>query len=137
MPMVATPSAARDFLVVSIHDVSAFDSGNCRQDGFGNLRGKECRRVRCWSCPITITRALLWKILTICFLVTRGLEAQGYEAVIHGHFHERPRPRRETVRDRLVTRVYTQNEGEFYDLPYDEALRRITRARDDFLRRWI
>jgi uncharacterized protein len=31
-----------------------------------------------------------------------------------------------------VTRFYTQNEGEFYDLDYEEALRRITTARDEF-----
>jgi predicted deacetylase len=31
-----------------------------------------------------------------------------------------------------VTRFYTQNEGEFYDLSYEEALRRITTARDEF-----
>jgi predicted deacetylase len=31
-----------------------------------------------------------------------------------------------------MTRFYTQNEGEFYDLSYEEALRRITTARDQF-----
>jgi Predicted deacetylase len=31
-----------------------------------------------------------------------------------------------------MTRFYTQNEGEFYDLGYEEALRRITTARDQF-----
>jgi predicted deacetylase len=31
-----------------------------------------------------------------------------------------------------VTRFYTRNEGEFYDLSYEEALRRITTARDEF-----
>ena len=31
-----------------------------------------------------------------------------------------------------MTRFYTQNEGEFYDLGYEEALRRITTARDEF-----
>jgi hypothetical protein len=35
------------------------------------------------------------------------------------------------LRDQFLTRFYTQNEGEFYDLTYDEALRRIVAARDE------
>ena len=62
----------------------------------------------------------------------RGLEAEGHEIVIHGYFHERPPQTKETLRDKFMTRVYTQNEGEFYDLPYEEALRRIATARDEF-----
>src|SRR5207244_12561236 len=31
-----------------------------------------------------------------------------------------------------ISRLYTADEGEFYDLDYDEALRRITAARDEF-----
>ena len=33
-----------------------------------------------------------------------------------------------------MTRVYTKGEGEFYDLPRDEAAVRLARARDDFQR---
>jgi hypothetical protein len=62
----------------------------------------------------------------------RGLEADGHEIVIHGYFHERPRGAKETVRDKFLTRFYTQHEGEFYDLGYEEALRRIAGARDEF-----
>src|SRR5205809_3679898 len=62
----------------------------------------------------------------------RAVEADGHEVVIHGYFHERPPQREETLRDKFVTRFYTQNEGEFYDLNYEEALRRITTARDEF-----
>lgn len=63
----------------------------------------------------------------------RELEAQGNEMVIHGYFHERPSRPNESFTDRLITRFYTRGEGEFYDLPYDEAVRRITRARDKFI----
>jgi predicted deacetylase len=31
-----------------------------------------------------------------------------------------------------VTQIYTQGEGEFYDIGYDEAFRRIKTARDEF-----
>src|SRR5262249_20772253 len=62
----------------------------------------------------------------------RDLEAAGHEIVIHGYFHQRERRPNETVQTRLFTRFYTQDEGEFYDLDYQEALRRIMGARDEF-----
>ena len=62
----------------------------------------------------------------------RELEGRGHEIVIHGYFHERPRRENETAREKLLTRFYTDDEGEFFDLPYDDALNRITRAREEF-----
>jgi hypothetical protein len=62
----------------------------------------------------------------------RNLEADGHEIVIHGYFHQRPNRGNETWRDRLITASYTAGEGEFYDLEYAEALRRITDAREQF-----
>lgn len=63
----------------------------------------------------------------------RDLEAAGHEIVIHGYFHQRPRRPNESLLAKLTTRSYTTDEGEFYDLDYAEALRRITRARDEFI----
>ena len=63
----------------------------------------------------------------------RDLEARGHEIVIHGFFHDRPPQARETFLEKFVTRVYTQGEGEFYDLGYDEAFGRIKAAREEFL----
>lgn len=62
----------------------------------------------------------------------QGLESAGHEVVIHGYFHQRPDRDDEGLRQRLLTRHYTAGEGEFYDLSYEEALERITRARDQF-----
>ena len=62
----------------------------------------------------------------------RNLEASGHETVIHGYFHERAAARGETWRDQFMTRVYTNREGEFYDLDYEEAFRRISTARKEF-----
>ena len=62
----------------------------------------------------------------------RDLEARGYEIVIHGYFHERPRRAGERIKEKFITQFYTQDEGEFFDLDYDEAFARITRARDEF-----
>jgi predicted deacetylase len=60
------------------------------------------------------------------------LESKGHEIVIHGYFHERPRQEGESITQKLFTRFYTKDEGEFYDLDYDEAFRRITKAREEF-----
>jgi predicted deacetylase len=62
----------------------------------------------------------------------QDLETKGHEIVIHGYFHERPRREDETAPQKLFTRFYTKDEGEFYDLDYDEAFRRITQAREEF-----
>jgi predicted deacetylase len=62
----------------------------------------------------------------------RDLESDGHEVVIHGYYHERPAQVGETVRAKFITRSYTNGEGEFYDLDYEEALRRISRAREEF-----
>ncbi|HEY3662702.1 MAG TPA: polysaccharide deacetylase family protein [Chthoniobacterales bacterium] len=58
----------------------------------------------------------------------------GHEIVIHGFFHQRSRRPGEDTQSKLITRFYTADEGEFYDLGYGEALRRISLARDDFER---
>lgn len=60
------------------------------------------------------------------------LEGKGHEIVIHGYFHQRPRRSAEKFSDKLMTRFYTRDEGEFYDLDYEEAHRRICRAREQF-----
>jgi predicted deacetylase len=62
----------------------------------------------------------------------RELEGRGHEIVIHGYFHDRPRRANETLREKFLTRFYTDDEGEFFDLAYDEARKRIERAREEF-----
>ena len=62
------------------------------------------------------------------------LAAQGHELVVHGYYHQRePRPG-ESWRQRLTTGVYTQGEGEFYDLSWSEATDLLARAQEDFRR---
>jgi hypothetical protein len=63
----------------------------------------------------------------------RELEADGHEIVIHGYYHQRPATGSERLKERFLTASYTAGEGEFYDLEYGEALKRITRARDQFI----
>jgi predicted deacetylase len=63
----------------------------------------------------------------------RDLDAQGHEIVIHGFYHERARRAGESTRQKVVTRVYTADEGEFYDLGYEEASRLISEAQSEFV----
>lgn len=60
------------------------------------------------------------------------LAANGHEIVIHGFFHQRVRRKDENNRAKIVTRIYTADEGEFFDLGYDQALRLIQNALEDF-----
>ena len=62
----------------------------------------------------------------------RELSALGHELVIHGFYHQRERRADESTHQKLVTRIYTAGEGEFYDLPYGQALRLMHEARNEF-----
>ena len=63
-----------------------------------------------------------------------GLARQGHEIVAHGYYHQRAPRVAETWRQRWMTRVYTQGEGEFYDLSRDEAAELLARGQADFAR---
>jgi predicted deacetylase len=58
--------------------------------------------------------------------------SRGHEIVLHGYTHQRRRKKAEGVLKRLVTRVYTADEGEFYDLSEEAALEKLTRAQSLF-----
>lgn len=130
LPVIATASAARDFVVVSIHDVAP--STQLVTDRItSDLADLGVRACSLLVVPDYHHRGASMKDRAFVSWM-RGLEAQGCEIVIHGYFHERPRRSRDSLRDRLVTRIYTRDEGEFYDLRYDEAFRRIKLAREEF-----
>lgn len=58
----------------------------------------------------------------------RDREAAGHEVVLHGFYHLREEREADGWR-RLVTEHYTAGEGEFYDLDYEEARRRLRAGR--------
>jgi uncharacterized protein len=130
LPLVATAGAGTDSLVISLHDVAP--STQRTTSAMISELGRNGVRV----CSLLVVpdyhhQGLFGKHREFVTWL-RGLEADGHETVIHGYFHERPRQTKETLRDKFLTRFYTRNEGEFYDLGYEEALRRITTARDEF-----
>jgi predicted deacetylase len=130
LPLVATGAAARDFMVVSLHDVAP------SSQEIVNTIISELARRGVNVCSLLVVpdyhhEGLFTKNQRFVSWL-RSLEADGHEIAIHGYFHERPCRPQESFRDKFVTRFYTQQEGEFYDLSYDEALQRITAAQGEF-----
>jgi len=130
LPVVATPSATRDFVVVSIHDVAPTTQSIVTKVLAG-LAQKGIHHCSLLVVPNYHHRGASAEDHEFVTWL-RHLEAGGHEIVIHGYFHQRPRQARESFLQQFVTRVYTQGEGEFYDLDYDEAFRRIKAAREEF-----
>ncbi|HEX8680006.1 MAG TPA: polysaccharide deacetylase family protein, partial [Chthoniobacterales bacterium] len=123
-------AAEQQPLVVSIHDVAP----STRQIADEMLADLAAHGVR--ACSLLVVPNYHQRGAAIAdrsFMQwLRDREASGDEIVIHGYFHQRRRRETDNLRARLVTRSYTKDEGEFYDLDYDEAFRRITQARDEF-----
>jgi uncharacterized protein len=128
--LLGAAAAVKEPLIVSVHDVAPATREVCEQI----LR--ELTRLGVTACSLLVVpnyhgrgescddrQFVRW---------LQNLEAEGHEVVIHGYYHQRPRGSRETLLRKLVTRFYTRDEGEFYDLSYEEAFRRIATARDRF-----
>jgi predicted deacetylase len=131
LPVVATASATKDFLVVSVHDVAP-STKPIAEKIISDLIQKGIRHCSLLVVPDYHHRGASMQDRPFVSWL-RTLEEAGHEIVIHGHFHERPSRTRESFLEKCSTQFYTQGEGEFYDLGYDEAFRRIKTARDEFL----
>ncbi|MGB9475005.1 MAG: polysaccharide deacetylase family protein [Candidatus Udaeobacter sp.] len=130
LPLVATAAATRGFMVVSLHDVAP------SSQQIADTIISELARRGVGVCSLLVVpdyhhEGLFTKNQQFVSWL-RALEADGHEIVIHGYFHERPSSAKESLYDKFFTRFYTQQEGEFYDLNYEEALRRITTAQEEF-----
>ena len=127
---MAAAGAAKDFLVVSIHDVAP-SNRHIVEPILSRLR-----QLGVSVCSLLVVPDYHQKHPIAAapeFLSwLRNLQADGHEIVIHGYFHVRPPRGPETLRDQFITSVYTQGEGEFFDLDYKEAFRRISAARELF-----
>jgi len=58
-----------------------------------------------------------------------GWQAQGHELVLHGYFHDRKESPPEKLSTVFWTRLYTNREVEFLDLPLETARLRLERGR--------
>ena len=130
LPVVAAASATKDFLIVSIHDVAPATQSIASKI-ISELDQKGIRHCSLLVVPNYHHQGQSMQDRQFVSWL-RDLAARGHEIVIHGYFHQRPPRERESFLEKLITQFYTQGEGEFYDLGYDEAFRRIKTARHEF-----
>src|SRR5438094_3474466 len=123
LPLVATVGAARDALIVSLHDVAP-----STQEVSNNIISELTRRgVR--TCSLLVVPDYHYEGLFskdrqfVSWL--RDLEADGYEIVIHGYSHRRPRRMNETMRYVSYTLLCECENAELYYLDHDAVLRDI------------
>jgi len=114
-------------LAVSIHDVSPLTRAAV-EGMLSDLRVAGVGAVSLLVVPDHHRRAPLDQNPEFCGWL-RSCEDGGHEVVLHGFYHLREACGGGLM-TRLVTEHYTAGEGEFYDLDYDEARRRLSRGRD-------
>jgi uncharacterized protein len=73
-------------------------------------------------------RGSLLQNKTFCDTVS-GWQEQGHEIVLHGYFHDRRESPPENLSTLFWTRLYTNREAEFLDLPRETARLRLERGR--------
>lgn len=127
----AAAVAEKNHVIVSVHDVAP-ETRTASEKIIDKARQCGVQVCSLLVVPDYHHQGAAWEKPTFMEWL-RELEGAGHEIVIHGYFHQRPRKNDETFRARFLTRCYTEDEGEFYDLNYAEAFRRITEARDEFL----
>lgn len=117
-------------LVVSLHDVSPL-TRPIFEPMIAELAGLGVTRCSLLVIPDHHRRGHMLADAGFCRWLEM-LARQGHEIVAHGYYHQRTVRPGETWRQRVMTRVYTQGEGEFYDLAKDEAAELLARAKTDF-----
>jgi predicted deacetylase len=116
-------------LVISIHDVNS-STVDVVTDILASLRKKGVTKVSLLTVPDYHGKGKINIHPDFCRWLNEQKTA-GHEIVLHGYFHLRPQLKREkSVFKQLVARSYTAGEGEFYDLKYAEALKRLEWGRE-------
>ena len=125
-------SAAHDgrALVVSLHDVSPGTRAECAEI-LGELAALGVPRCSLLVIPDHHRRGHFLADAE-CAAWLRAQAVAGHELVMHGYHHERARRAGESMGAKLTTRIYTADEGEFFDLGRAEAAALVEKARGEF-----
>ncbi len=120
----------RPAFVVSMHDVSPLtrEIFTAMLSDLGSLGLRKCSLL---VIPDHHHRRHFLSDAPFCRWLER-LAGDGHELVVHGYYHQREARAAETWTQRMVTRVYTLGEGEFYDMPKAEAGRLLGLALEEF-----
>ena len=117
-------------LVVSVHDVSPRTRPACERI-LADIAALGVNTCSLLVIPDHHRRGHFLDDAAFCTWL-REQAQRGHEAVIHGYFHQRARRDGESAIQKMTTRVYTADEGEFYDIDRATARELVTRARDEF-----
>ncbi len=120
----------RRSLVVSLHDVSPHTRADC------TAILAELAALGVPRCSLLVVpdhhRGGHFLADVECVAWLQALASAGHELVVHGYHHQRARREDESVGVKFTTRLYTADEGEFYDLDRGAARALVEKARTDF-----
>ena len=117
-------------LVVSLHDVSPQTRAECAEI-LAELAGLGVEKCSLLVIPDHHRRGHFLADAE-CAAWLRAQAAAGHELVMHGYHHQRARRAGESMGAKLTTRIYTADEGEFFDLDRAAARALVEKARADF-----
>ena len=116
--------------MVSLHDVSPRTRAECAEI-LGQLAALGVPRCSLLVIPDHHHRGHFLADAD-CAAWLRAQAAAEHELVMHGYYHQRARREGESVSAKWTTRIYTADEGEFYDLDRPAAAALVSKAREDF-----
>lgn len=134
MPATTAPQSPRAplarSLVVSLHDVSPHTREECQSilTRLADLGVPHCSLL---VIPDHHHRGHMRDDAAFASWL-RTQAGLGHEIVMHGYYHQRARRTGESAWDKLTTRLYTADEGEFYDLDRSRAATLVAKARGEF-----
>ena len=117
-------------LVVSLHDVSPRTRPACERI-VTELDALGVRETSLLVIPDHHHRGHFLDDPAFCEWLT-ARSGIGHEAIIHGYFHQRTRRAGEAAVAKAMTRIYTADEGEFYDIDCATARGLVAKAREEF-----
>jgi len=117
-------------LIVSLHDAHPGSQGQiAEQVAFLATYGITCSSIL--VVPEFHHGGSIAENTEFCGTIS-GWQAQGHELVLHGYFHDRLESPPEKLSTVFWTRLYTNREAEFLDLPPETARQRLERGRAIF-----
>jgi len=126
---VSDPAAPK-FLIVSLHDAHPGSHAQIAEQ-VAFLAGYGITQSSILVVPEFHHGGSVLRDTAFCDAVS-GWQAGGHEVVLHGYFHDRKESPREKLSTLFWTRLYTNREAEFLDLPEETARLRLERGRSLF-----